>query len=247
MLYLIGLGLNEEGFSFEGFNAIKNSRKVYLEGYTVDFPYKLEKLEEKLNKKLKIVDRDFVENQLGKLIIEAKEMNIALLIYGAPLSATTHITIIEEIRKKKIPYRVIQGASIFDGIAETGLSLYKFGMTTSMPAWLPEKNFTPDSFIEVVMKNQSIDAHTLILIDIGLSFSKALDQLEKAAKSKKLEIPRMLVCSKLGTKQSSILCKSFKEYKKEKDSLDTDIKSPYCFVIPSDNLNQVEEEILKRF
>jgi len=85
------------------------------------------------------------------------------------------------------------------------------------------------------------------LIDIGLSFSKALDQLEKAMKSKKLEIPRMLVCSKIGTKQSSILCKSFKEYKKDKDSLDTDIKSPYCFVIPSDTLNQVEEDILKRF
>ena len=40
MLYLIGLGLNEKGISLEGLEVIKKCRKVYLEEYTVNFPYK---------------------------------------------------------------------------------------------------------------------------------------------------------------------------------------------------------------
>ena len=38
MLYLIGLGLNEKSISLEGLEAVKKCKKVYLEGYTVDFP-----------------------------------------------------------------------------------------------------------------------------------------------------------------------------------------------------------------
>src|SRR3989344_5138084 len=162
MLYLIGLGLNEEGFSFEAFNAVKNSRKVYLESYTVEFPYNIELLEERLEKKVKKVDRSFVENGVENLIREAKEINIALLIYGSPLMATTHISIIDECKKKRIPYRIVNGASILDAIGETGLSLYKFGKIASLPF------HEADSFIDLVKENLSINAHTLILVDIGM-------------------------------------------------------------------------------
>lgn len=237
MLYLIGLGLNEEGFSFEAYNAVKNSRRVYLEGYTVEFPFSKEELEVKLEKKIKELKREDVES--NRLVNEAKEDNVALLVYGAPLTATTHISLIEECRKRKVPYRVIQGASILDAVAETGLSLYKFGKIASMP------NHEADSFIDLVKENQTINAHSLILIDIGMSFALAIVKLERAIKSRKLRFEKMLVCSLLGTKRSKIYYKKFMEFKKEKDNLK--IQAPFCFVIPSEELNMVEEEILKRF
>jgi len=39
MLYLIGLGLDRNGISKEGQLILSKCHKVYLEGYTVDFPY----------------------------------------------------------------------------------------------------------------------------------------------------------------------------------------------------------------
>ena len=51
MLYLIGLGLNEKGITLEGIDAIKKCKKIYLEGYTVDFPYPITKLEKVIGKK----------------------------------------------------------------------------------------------------------------------------------------------------------------------------------------------------
>ena len=50
-----------------------------------------------------------------------------------------------------------------------------------MPKW--EENFKPDSFLGIIQKNNSIRAHSLILIDIGLDFKDALNQLETAAKN----------------------------------------------------------------
>ena len=44
MLYIIGLGLNVKGITKEGLDAIKRCKKVYLENYTVDFPYTIHQL-----------------------------------------------------------------------------------------------------------------------------------------------------------------------------------------------------------
>ena len=164
MLYLIGLGLNERGISKEGLLALEKCHKIYLEGYTVDFPYKTEEL--KFGKKIEILERKDVES--NRLIKEAKSRKIALLVYGSPLFATTHMSLILDARKQKVKTRVIHSASIFDAVAETGLQLYKFGKIASMPAW--RSNYEPDSFIDIVKENKSINAHSLILIDIGLEW-----------------------------------------------------------------------------
>ena len=235
MLHIIGLGLNEKGISIEGKETLKKCKKVYLENYTVEFPYKLEKLEKIINKKIISLDRTQVENE--KLVIEAKEKNICLLVYGCPLFATTHISLIEDCKKNKVKYKIIYASSVFDAIAESGLQLYKFGKIASMPTW--EKNFTPDSFLDFVKENKSINAHSLILIDIGLSFKDALNQLIKGNKNKKFKLDKILVCSQLGFK-SKFYYNSINKLKKKK------IKTPFCFVIPG-KLHFLEEEVLERF
>lgn len=237
MLYLIGLGLNEKGISLEGIESLKKCRKIYLEDYTVDFPYSFEKLEKAINKKIIPADRNFVED-MEKLLSEAKKENVALLIYGSPLTATTHISLIEEARKKNIRYEIIYSASIFDAIAETGLQIYKFGKIASMPKW--SKNYEPTSFMEIVKGNQKINAHSLILVDIDLNIADAVRELEESAKRQKIKLGKIIVCSRMGTEERKII------YGEVKGIKNKEIKKPYCIIIPA-KMHFVEEEVLETF
>lgn len=236
MLYLIGLGLNEKSISLEGLEVIKKCKKIYLDTYTVNFPYSEKNLEKIIKKKIISANRDIIESD--KLIKEGKKENVALLIYGSPLTATTHITLIEEAKKNKVKCEVIYNASIFDAIAETGLQIYKFGKIASMPKW--QKNFTPSSFIEVVKKNLEIDAHSLILIDISLDLKDAIEELEKSAREYNLKLDKIVICSRMGTKDKKII------YEKPENLKNREIKKPYCVIIPS-KLHFIEQEVLEKF
>jgi diphthine synthase len=244
MLYIIGLGLNEKGISLEGLEAIKKCSKLYLENYTVNFPYSSEELEKVINSQLRLHDTSLTSaKSLGKKIInatrevvesnelikEAKKGDIALLVYGSPLTATTHITLIEEAKKEKVKYEIIYNASVLDAIAETGLQLYKFGKIASIP------NFEANSFAEIVKDNQKINAHSLILVDIGMNFEDAIRRIEKVAGKSKI-----VVCSMLGTRKKKIFYGEIDKLKNKK------IEAPFCMVIPS-KLHFVEEEVLESF
>ena len=226
MLYLIGLGLNMKGISQQGLEAVNRCEKVYLEFYTVDFPYSKEELEKILGKQVILADRDFIESL--KIVEEAKDADIALLIYGSPLTATTHISLIQEAKKQNIEVKIIYNASIFDAVAETGLQIYKFGKTTSIP------NFEAESFIEVIKENLSIGAHSLILVDIGMEFENALERLST------VDTNKLVVCSALGTNDSRIYYGTLKELETKK------VKKPFCFIVPG-KLHFVEEEVLKKY
>ena len=235
MLYLIGLGLNIDGISTYGLEIAKRCKRIYVESYTVDFPYEFSELQELIKKKVIPADRKFVESL--EIIDEAQKMDVALLIYGSPLTATTHITLLQEAKASKIKYKVIYNASILDAIAETGLQLYKFGKIASMPTW--KRSFTPDSFMKVVKDNQLIDAHSLILIDIDLDFEDALDQLNVASNKQKVSFKKIIVCQSLGTKHKKIYYGTPEELKEV-----LGVRKPYCIIIPS-KLHFVEEEVLQ--
>jgi diphthine synthase len=237
MLYIIGLGLNVDGISKFGLQVVKKCKKIYLENYTVEFPYSVEQLKEVLGKKIHLADREFVESL--ELVDEAKKMDVALLVYGSPLTATTHISLLQEAKKSNVRYKIIYNASVFDAVAETGLQIYKFGKITSMPKWDREKDFTPDSFMKIVQENQSMKAHSLILVDIGLKFSDALHQLKESAKTQKIKLDKILVCSKLGAKGKRIFYRNINDIKS-----DSRVNAPYCFIIPS-KLHFLEKEVLE--
>jgi len=238
MLYLIGLGLNEKGISLEGVEALKKCDKIYLEGYTVDFPYSLEKLEKVLENKIIKLGRSEIESD--RLVKEAKAENIALLVYGCPLFATTHMTLLLDCMNEKVKTQIIYSASVFDAIAQTGLQLYKFGKISSMPKW--QKNFEPDSFLDFVIQNKSIGAHSLILIDIGLDFDNALEQLEKSIETKKVKINKLLVCSSVGTSKSKIVYGKLEDLRMKAGK----IELPYCFIIPGET-HFMEKDALDEF
>lgn len=236
MLYIIGLGLNEKGISLEGKEAVIKCNKVYLESYTVEFPYSLKDLRKSVGKKLVVLDREDVESDF--LVKDAKRKNICLLVYGSPLFATTHISLIEDCKKARVKVNVIYSTSVFDSIAETGLQLYKFGKISSMPRW--QKNFKPNSFLNFVKENRKIGAHSIILVDLGLNFKEALDQLARSSETKNIMLDKVLVCSRLGTKKGKIFYGKIKSLKKKK------VIGPFCFIVPGE-MHFLEKEVVSKF
>ena len=233
--YLIGLGLELKSMSLEALELVKKADKVFLETYTVEFPYDIEKLQEITRVKISTLSRTLVEDE--KFLSEAKNKDICLLVYGAPLMATTHVSLLLKCKELDIDYRILENASIFDAVAETGLQYYKFGKTASMPAW--SEKYKPASFVEIITENNKIKAHTLILVDIGLHYSQALEQLEEAC-SKKVKLDKIIISSRLGTKESRIYYNSVEELHGK------EIYAPFCIIIPS-KLHFLEEEALKKF
>lgn len=236
MLYLIGLGLDYKSISKKGIDSVKKCKKVYLENYTINFPYLEEELKKVIKKEIIPANREFIEGNF--ILEEAKKEDVCILVYGSPLTATTHISLIQEAKKNNIKTEIIYNASIIDAIAETGLQVYKFGKITSMPKWT--KNFQPTSFMEIVKQNQTIDSHSLILIDIGLDLKDALEELKISVKEYNIKIEKIILCSRLGTKDNKIL------YEKIEDLINTEIEKPYCIIIPS-KLHFLEKEVLEKF
>ncbi len=254
--YLIGTGMNKNSISADALEILKTCDKIYLENYTVNFPYSTRELEETYNLKIQELDRQKVEDE--SILKKAKNTDVALLVYGDALSATTHMQLILEAKKQKIPYRIFHNASILTTIAETGLSLYKFGKTASMPNWAEHTN-KPTSFIDYVKENQSINAHTLILTDIGLEISSAIEQLLESVKGMKLP-EKIVAISNAGTPKQKIFYDSPENLActehRESVPRPTDqrsirpserrIEMPFCLIIPA-KLHFLEEKALKEF
>jgi len=235
-LLLVGLGLEKNSVAVEALRRLKDCEIIYLENYTVDFPYTIEELQESLDLKIEALDRSAVEGL--EFLDEAKKKDVALLVYGDALSATTHITIVEECRKRNIEYKVFHNASILVAISETGLQLYKFGKTASMPNWKEHTN-KPTSFMNYIKDNQSIKAHTLILTDIGLEIKNAITQLQESSKKENTELPeKIIACSNAGTKNQKIFYDTLENLKEK------EIPMPFCLIIPTE-LHFIELEALE--
>jgi len=231
MFYLIGLGLDLGNLSREAREIVFSAKEVYLENYTVDFPYNIKELGDELSRELTPADRENVES--FKVLEGAEKEDVVLLVYGSPLTATTHITLIQEAKMKSINYRILFNASVFDAVAETGLQLYKFGKIASMPG------FEANSYLDIVKENEKMGAHTLILVDIGMNFKSAVERLGKDLETKGLVLGKIVACSSLGTSESKIA------YGKIEILKDLDFKNPFCFVVPG-KLHFVEEEFLEK-
>jgi diphthine synthase len=239
---LVGVGLgNEFDMPLRAFSALDSCELVYLEGYTGVFE-RLSELEDLLGKSISVLSREEVESS-QEFLNEAKNKKVALLVQGDPLSATTHISIILDCIERKIKYTVINASSVFTAVARTGLSLYKFGKTASIP--YPYKNFKPKSFLDIIKQNQSINAHSLCLLDVKsnvnqfMTVPEAIKILEKALKKSLLKL-KWVGCARLGYEDEFIKYGAPSTLKKAKWP-----GSPHCLIIPSKKLHFMEEKALK--
>lgn len=192
MLYLIGLGIgNENSLTIEGLEIAKKC-ECYCEFYTLEWQGSLERLEKLIGKKVIVLERSDLEENLQQFLQKAEEKNVALLVPGDPLAATTHIDLVVEARNQNISVRIIHNASIFSAIAECGLQLYKFGRSATIP-----KTRQLQAVKESVSMNKKNGLHTLLLIDIGLGLKEALQMLleEKIINGDE----KIIIVSRLGT------------------------------------------------
>lgn len=67
------------------------------------------------------------------MIEQAVNYEVAFLVAGDPLCATTHCDLFLRAKEKKVEVKVIHNASIMNAVASCGLSLYRFGETVSIP------------------------------------------------------------------------------------------------------------------
>ena len=125
-------------------------------------------------------------------------------------------------------------------VSDTGLQLYKFGKTASIPKW--QKSFTPNSFYDILEGNQNMGAHTLLLLDIGLEVGEALGYVWKisAERGDRFNDKKWIVCSRLGMKGQKIVVGKIKDLEKQK------FEEPCCLILPG-RLHFVEEEFLENF
>lgn len=165
MLYLVGLGLKPEHVTEEAIKTIKQCDSVFVEIYTSQYAQGfIEELKQLTGKNFFELNRTGVEENFESALASANKNNVALLIFGNPLTATTHIQLLLDAKEKGIKYKVIPGISITNLIAESGLDEYKFGRTVTICYHV--KGFEPETFYDQIKENQKMGLHTLCLLDI---------------------------------------------------------------------------------
>jgi len=234
MLNLIGIGLNDEkDISIKGLELVKTSDFVYLENYTSKLQCSTKDMEKFYSKRILLAEREFVED--AKILIQQSlKSNVSLLIIGDVFSATTHISLYMDAKKAGVKINIVNNASVLNAVGITGLELYKFGKTTSIP--FHESN-TP---MEVIKKNYPL--HTLCLLDLKpkdekfMESSEALKKLFDQGFSKNTMV---IVCAQLGSQNPTIIYTQASKVKPLN-------KFPQCLIIPGE-LHFVEKDSLEMF
>jgi diphthine synthase len=191
-LVFVGLGLNNEmGISLQGLEKVKTADAVFIELYTSLLPdFSVERFTRISGKKPRIVSRRELEEENGKVLLDAAKTGKAvLLVPGDPLVATTHVALRIEAEKQRICTSIIHGASILSAvIGLSGLHNYKFGKSVTIPFLDTTPSETP---YDVIAQNKKLGLHTLCLLDINakekryLTIREGLDWLLKVEEKRK--------------------------------------------------------------
>ena len=254
MLSIIGLGLDIGDISLKGLNSIREADRVLIETYTLPIPAGyIELLEKETGKKITKTDRKALEDDVRATAAPAAEYDLALLVPGDPLVATTHHIIIEAAMDAGAEVRIIHSASIFTAaIGESGLDIYRFGPTTTIPFW--SSKYKPVSFIDTIAKNLCNNNHTLVLLDVdaqaGLTMSYAdavalLLKAEEMRRKKVLGAKKILIMCEIGTPEQFIVYSEIGDIKLER--LEKRMSSKRTVLIIPAELNFAEARLVRSF
>ncbi|MBI5391682.1 diphthine synthase [Candidatus Woesearchaeota archaeon] len=246
MLYLIGLGLEDErDLTLRGYALAKSCSEVYLDIYTSPYLGSVKQLENAIGKKIEPATRAFVESDA--LLEKARKQDIALFIVGDVFGATTHLELYLHAKQEHVPVQFIHNTSILTAVGDTGLSLYKFGQVTSLPFFAQELPI--ESPYDVLKQNLGLGLHTLFLLDLKPEEQKYMAVAEALKILLHIENKRheniftgetsCIGCAALGTSQAII------KYGKVKDLLTAPFSAiPHCIIVPG-KLHFFEEDMLK--
>lgn len=248
-LVIIGIGLSDAtDITVKGLETVQDADVVYLETYTSILQCPVKELEAFYKTKIIPADRALVEQKAEETILnDAQTKKVAFLVIGDALSATTHTDLYMRAKKAGIPVTIIHNASVFTAVAETGLQVYKFGKTTSLP--FPEEKYQPETAYDVIKENKDGGAHTLILLDLRPQENKYMTVQEAIHILLALEAKRkegvfsekteIVCCARLGAKDQRLF------YGRVQEALRKDFGKPlHCIIVPG-TLHFVEKEFLE--
>jgi len=230
---------------------VMKANYIFMELYTSLLPdFSLDNLERMSGKEVTILSRKNIEEENAeKIMAAAKKGNVALLVPGDPMIATTHITVRLEAEKRGIKTRIVHGASVLSAIIGlSGLHNYKFGKSVTIP--FPED--TPaETPYRTIAQNSRLGLHTLCLLDIKveekrfLTIPHALEALvnsETRMKQGIIKTDTLAVgIARAGSKKPTVKADSIKQL------LTCDFGGPpYTLVFPG-RLHFMEAESLIRF
>ncbi len=247
MLTLIGTGLcDARDLTLRGMDAIRAAHAVYIEGYTSLLQCSHGELEAALGTSVTRLMREDVERGIGRVLEDARTRDVALLVVGDPLAATTHADLILRARELRVDVRIVHNASVMSAIGAIGLEPYRYGKTVSVPYW--QRSFEPTSFLDGIRENRERGLHTLCLLDIKaeegrfMSVGEGIAHLERAEGALRTGIvtPELLVVgvARLGCPDARIVAGELRAVKEAAFGA-----PPHCLVVPG-RLHHIEEQML---
>lgn len=239
MLILVGMGLwDEKDISCRGLEIARMADEVYVEFYTSKMMgTSLEKIREFIGRDVIELRRSDLEEKCGWIVERAKRMNIVILIPGDPMIATTHSSLKYVAEKSGVKTKVVNSGSIFNAVCSlTGLQNYKFGKSATV-SWM--KSRTP---IDVIYQNQSINAHTLLFLDLHPKPMK-IDDAIKILIDVDEEVGNLfgVGIARAGSEEPVVKCDRLKTLK------DYDFGDPLHVMVVLAKLHFMEFECLKIF
>jgi diphthine synthase len=259
MIALIGLGVAYD-ITAEGRRLLCECDYAYCETHTMPVPKEyVEALSKECGKEILLIGREEVEGEFligkamegaggeGKSWEVSEGKNVCLLCGGDPLSATTHVSLLIDAKKRGIETRVVHNSSIFSAaLGKSGLQPYRFGKTVTVSFW--RKNYEPTSPIKLIGKNIEAGMHTLVLLDLDreLGMMGAKEALRLLMKMEEMEgcgiLPeKLVVLSRVGYADEKLT------YARVEELLDAELgEAPFCIAVPA-KLHEVEKEYLHDF
>ena len=244
-LVLISMGLRDElDMSLRALEEARRCDRLYMETYTTVLDTDLERVSKLVGKPIQEAPRSLLEEEADKVLSEASEKTVGIIVGGDCLAATTHVTLLLEASRRSIPFKVVHGSSIYTAVSETGLFLYKFGRSVTMPV-----HGGVDTPYNVVCENLSRGLHTLVLLEadresgeyvsVGEAVERLLEAEERVGRGVLDGDTLMVGAARIGWEDQLILADRAEHLAK------TDFgRPPHVLVVPG-NLHFMEAEALK--
>ncbi len=247
MLFLVGIGLTGNDLSLRAIDACKRS-ELMVDRYTCLVDDDHLNLIKKLSGKstIKVLVRRDMEEGAKDIVSKAVDRDVAVLIGGDPLMATTHKILFIEARKRNVEVEVIHSNSVLTAaIGESGLDFYRFGAIATIPKW--SAHYAPVSFYETLRRNIENNLHSLLLLDYSqelaasLSIKESISILEKAEKHYKSGIikedTKIIVLNCLSSERQQKLFASIEKAKT------LELGGPSVIIVPA-KMTSIEKEIV---
>jgi diphthine synthase len=247
MLWFIGLGISGfKSIPSEALDVLSKVDIVYLEQFTSPIGKSdLTKIKNATKGEFKLAKRWLVEDG-SEILKNAKKKKVALLAYGDPYIATTHIELRTRAIEDKIKTHSIHASSSLTSmIGECGLHFYKVGRIATIMSEM--KSLTTPYY--VIYKNIIEGNHTVLLLEYNQDkdfFLDPKDALNGLLETEKGQIRNVIssstyviVASRIGFKDQKVISGKISSLKK----IDFG-KPPHTVIIPG-RLHFTESDALK--